>query len=376
MVEYGDNIKDIPNITRARERSKLPPRSELERAAAKAESAQLNLEKRALLIKSMAELGDLPSFAQYVLGLPPAPHHYIWYEAMADMDIRELSLICPPGHGKTVCTQIYLGWDLALDNNLTVAYVSHKDPEARKTSLALRDLIGGEGDSGRRYREIIDSPNSVYQKTQMGGKWAEGFWTLDREEFLKDPTFQCTGDKCSVLGSRLKRICIDDINDPENTATAELRAQLNFRVSSVLLSRQWLNTVEGRDRRPTDRGRVLDSRTRWAEDDSFSVLVSRFPDLKIIHMPAIGYWELLVAQVMGEDTSEIFPAWVNNYIPKGISRDYLVQLKDWYRGLFRRSKIIPSTVKGRDLAVKALEDKVCNSSNFNYIHRILGVWEE
>ena len=278
--------------------------------------------KLALLTKELALGGDLRSFAWHILGKRPAPHHDIIYSALADQSRRVVSIVTPTDHAKTTCVSAYLLHEIARNNEHTIAYVSHKDDEAAKTSLLLRDTISGaESGMGQRFRELVDSPDSVYRATKPGKKWVETFWFVNRAQGGKDPTFQCSGDGIDILGARISLGVLDDVNAPKNVATKELMAKLNDKINKTFLTR-----IRPRESDWPDGGRVVDIRTRWDLDDSLSALMKRFPDMTIVHMPAVGYWHLLVTEILYGTARDIYPAWMNTYIPPELDVNYVESL--------------------------------------------------
>lgn len=179
--------------------------------------------RRARTARAALARKNVNTFVEYVIRdeqtnepIVQAALHEEW---QALLDAYDQALIwAPPEHGKT--NQLSIArplFELGQNPNLRFAIISNTAEPAEK-------LIG----SIARYVEKSDELHQVFPRLRpsprVADKWTANSVTVDRDSFAKDPSIQACGLHGSVIGSRIDRLVLDDILDPENTRTPGRRA--------------------------------------------------------------------------------------------------------------------------------------------------------
>jgi hypothetical protein len=187
-----------------------------------------------------------------------APHQELKIQFIRSHD--QCVVLEPIGHGKT-----YTITGLAL-------YELGEDPLSRSSIVSLAQ---GQAEKPvgmiRQYVETSPELALVYPKlrrTQRGGEpWTTTDITVDRPAGIRDPSMVARGlDSQRVLGSRWRRLNIDDLHDGENSRTPEARQKV------------WDHFVKKlRTRVDPRRGRIVASGTAWHPDDVLHRLMNPPP---------------------------------------------------------------------------------------------------
>ncbi|KKN82040.1 hypothetical protein LCGC14_0313070 [marine sediment metagenome] len=209
-------------------------------------------------------LGD---YGRIVHGLPPAIHHKVWLEALAEVSPdNPLLIIAPPGYAKTQWVGVHWpAWLLGQDPSLHIIYLSSAAGLAVAKSLAVRDTI-------RDSAEFHDAFPGVELDDRRGT--AGHAWYLKRPNIADPhPSFSAYGIAELPAGPRADVLILDDVNDLENTATRYQREKIIEKVDRVALTRL------------TDKGVAVCIMTRWHSGDLAAHLLQR--EWTLIHQKAI-----------------------------------------------------------------------------------------
>lgn len=136
----------------------------------------------------------------------------------------------PIGHSKTFTLGALLLWDLGRNPTMRGAIISATQNQAEKVLKFVRDYI----ENSHELRAVFPHLKPSKRK---GDSWTQTAITVERPPGIRDPSLVAVGLNGALAGARLNRIVIDDILDPENTATKEQRQKTIEWVDSVALAR-------------------------------------------------------------------------------------------------------------------------------------------
>lgn len=252
---------------------------------------------------------SLAAYGEYVHGMKPAPHQLVWInclerlataiEQREDPDRIEelqanLAIVAPPGHGKTNWLIYFCCWFLGRNPHLHIGYVSNTATLAQNASLAVRDTIA----SSPEHHQVF--PDSIPNRTKV---WSVEEWFLSRPQISdKNPTFTAVGIQGSIIGKRFDLIILDDVCDENNMATEIQREKVRTYLAKTVFSRL------------TPGGGICSIMTRWHEDDAMRLLKDD-GTFNIVHMPAIGFWEMWEGQELSDTIRDGSALW-ESYFPK------------------------------------------------------------
>ena len=230
---------------------------------------------------------SLEAYNEAVYGWQAARHHKIWIEEIEKKENKILVFIAPPGSAKTnVCGVGMCGWEIGRDVNTRVGYICNMPKQSHKQSVAIRETILRSAAYGRIFPKVEPDYD-------MG--WGEAEWFLKRTIVSKDPTmFACGVEGDGIQGYRFNRQVWDDVCDVSNMATAAAREKLLYWLEQMALPR-----FEG-----VPDWRLIVPLTRYHSDDVVK-LVKMLKGARIIHMPALGYWELVESKTPEQRLDEV-----------------------------------------------------------------------
>ena len=212
--------------------------------------------------------GRLGFYGQYVHGLTPARHHWVWIQAVMDERVRKLLIISPPGHAKsTWISQVYPGWWIGRHPEQSALLVSNTASQAELFLGVVRDTLR----QNERYWQVFPG---IRPDEQRG--WTHQELFVKRENLTtKDATLFATGVGGPLIGRRAQLIIVDDPLDEDNSATENQRNKVKTWYKRTLLSRLMPD------------GRVIVILTRWHEDDLAADLIAS-GEYHVMHMKAIS----------------------------------------------------------------------------------------
>ena len=255
--------------------------------------------------------------------------HREWYELFSSHP--RVVLVAPVEHAKTsAAAVIQTIFDLGQDPGLRCAVISSAQNQAVKVLSSIK-------------QNIKDNPRvrMVFPHLLPGDKWHEHAITVERDTIAKDPSVQALGAGSAVLGSRLDRVVIDDINDFENTRTQEqMQKTVDYADSSVLT-------------RLTEDGRVRFIGTPWSLEDSLHVFEKRpgwvsrrYSAVLNPNDPPTSWIPLWPEQFSVERLRKISA----EQTPNNFARNYLCQVKNDQTSRFQEAWIQRCLDNGRGRA--------------------------
>ncbi len=179
-----------------------------------------------------------------------SPHHSEWQDA-AFRNAR-LNLLAPIEHGKT--EQLTIGrtaWEIGIDPGLRHLIVQNTATMAVKTARAIRSIIEDSDDYRRVFPNVRPWPVG-----HPAANWTDASFTVVRRNASdRNPTLQATGLYGAVLGARIDRAKLDDVENLLTTRTPEARKKTIDWIQTTVWSRL------------TRRARVINAETSWHPDD-------------------------------------------------------------------------------------------------------------
>lgn len=210
------------------------------------------------------------------------PHHQEWVNALECLtpSAPHLMIICPPGHAKTTWMGIFNpAFQIGVNPDLHIGYISNSATQAHKQSIAVRDTTLTTG-----FQEVFPGIQPDY-----GKGWSKDKWYVKRKDASdNNPTFLAAGLFGPVLGARFDLLILDDVFDEEvaNSETLTKRA------------RSWIRRTAMTRLKPG--AHAICILTRWNPDDLAAEFLND-SEWNVVHMPAIGYW--------GENMA-LWPEWM------------------------------------------------------------------
>jgi len=173
-----------------------------------------------------------------------APHHWEWQSAA--FLHRELNIIAPIGHGKTEqLSYARTAWEIGCNVRLRHGLGSNTAEQAIRTTRAIRHLI-----------ESSDDYRRVFPHVLPGDVWTDRAFTVQRPNVGdRNPTVQAFGLHGALLGARLERAGLDDMDDLESTWTKDARHKAQEWTRTNVLSRLG------------EAGRLRSVQTAWHPED-------------------------------------------------------------------------------------------------------------
>lgn len=154
------------------------------------------------------------------------------FQFLADAHKR-LIVMAFPESGKSSQLSVFRPlWLLGNNPELRIAVVSKTDKNATKNTRLMKEYI-------EKSEEIAE----VFPDLLPGDKWEEGFFTVRRPRFSKDPSVQALGLNGSPTGSRIDVLILDDVLDLENTLSPAERKKTIRRIRGAFIDRLSKNGV-------------------------------------------------------------------------------------------------------------------------------------
>ncbi len=151
------------------------------------------------------------------------PFHYEVADAVSDKSIRQLAVILPRGHGKTVLTKCNILHDFCFtDEPLFYGWVA----ASSKISVPNLDYI--------KYHFEYNEKIKYYFGDLKGRKWTEDDMELKNGTKLISKSNLSGIRGGAKLHKRYDLIVLDDFEDENNTITAESRSKISNLVTAVV----------------------------------------------------------------------------------------------------------------------------------------------
>lgn len=205
------------------------------------------------LRESRPEFHDLKAYYESVLEweMPPYLQHIT--ENLTDESIKELLILCPPGHGKTTLLCVLAAWLLGRNPNLRIMVATHTLIYSQRLINMICGLLSRPV-SRLVFGDLIPSPNDAI-------KWTSNERYLNRSDFrLKDPSLSAVAVGSSTIGGRCDLVIADDLVTQSNSMTPTMREHIWAWWNASLMTR-------------FDKGgRILMAGTRFYKGDLYGEL--------------------------------------------------------------------------------------------------------
>jgi hypothetical protein len=282
---------------------------------------------------------DFSIFAELVMtddetGEPikQAPIHRRWAQ-LCDMYDR-LLIWSHINSGKTTQLSILRTvWELGRDTTLRIVILSNTASIATKIVKSIAQLIDNN-----------DAVHAIFPdlKKHPDGPWTTTELTVQRVSFAKDPSVRAVGVHGSLTSGRVDRLIVDDILDPENTATEAARKKVSAWYKAVAVGRATRRTrilVVGTAYHPEDLLHELSRQPGWKwtrfpviNDNGKVAWPSLWPPDRIERMrkelgPA-EYARQLLCRARDDDEARFKKAWIDEALRKGEGQRLHFRLDD------------------------------------------------
>ena len=158
-------------------------------------------------------MANFSYFNNYYLGLDVPSHQKVWSDKIANMKTN-LLLLSPRDHGKSVIASFALPiWLLCKDKNVRILIISKTIGQARKFLMQIQQELLTNKELIKDFGPFKDKWTATWLFVPRGKK--EGGITE------KDPTIEVCGQQGGITGGHFDWIISDDLQDDENTRTAE-----------------------------------------------------------------------------------------------------------------------------------------------------------
>jgi len=162
----------------------------------------------------------------------PGPHQYDMARRADDDSIQFQADFWPRDHGKSEIFAIsYPLRRICEDPNIRILIVQKTATESEKTldvikselekNTGLKQYYSGHWMTTVGYRDISNATGVVDREGQREGAWQRRRIYVKRTRRGKDPTVEAVGVGGAITGGHFDVIIVDDVEDDENTRTAE-----------------------------------------------------------------------------------------------------------------------------------------------------------
>ena len=165
------------------------------------------------------EYDDFVAYYESILEWPMPPFLRRIASEVSDDSIKELLIICPPGHGKTTLLCTLGAWLLGRNPNLRIMVATHTLIYSQRLINMICGLLSRPL-SRLLFGDLIPKPNDV-------AKWTSTERYLKRSNFrLKDPSLSAVAVGSSTIGGRCDLIIADDLVTQSNSMTPTMREHI------------------------------------------------------------------------------------------------------------------------------------------------------
>src|SRR5690348_845954 len=147
-----------------------PPSANL--AQMTSESSLREISHRARIELARRNLAD---YVEYVHGFKTFPHQQEWVNALDSLTptAPHLLIIAPPGSSKTSWMGIFNpAYQIGVNPNLHIGYISNSATQAHKQSIAVRDTL-----TTKEYLEVFPGIRPDFRKG-----WSKDKWNISRQD--------------------------------------------------------------------------------------------------------------------------------------------------------------------------------------------------
>ena len=254
--------------------------------------------------------------------------HYIVADAVNDLDVRQLAVILPRGHGKTVLTKCSIMHDFCFATEpLFYGWVA----ASSKISVPNLDYI--------KYHIEYNDQVRYYFGDLKGRKWTEDDIELKNGSKLISKSNLSGIRGGAKLHKRYDLIVLDDFEDENNTITPESRAKISNLVTAVVFPALEPHT-----------GRLRINGTPVHFDSFINNILGNYDKAK-----AEGKdfsWRVITYKAIQEDGTPIWPSWfgheemqrkkkfyADSGQPQKFYQEYMMEVQSEDDAIFTRNHI-------------------------------------
>lgn len=200
---------------------------------------------------------DCSTFIQFVFGWPMQVCHCEWQDLLSLND--RVVLWAPIEHGKTSQITARIVWELGCNPNIRIAIISNTAGLAVKILASVKQHI----ELNPRVQVVFPDLKREVRPKRFSA-WHDDKIIVQRDDIdNKDYSVQALGVMGAVVGTRLDRAYLDDVQDFENTLHQMARERMCEWFDSSIESRMSVN------------GRIALIGTAWHRDDLMHVISKR-----------------------------------------------------------------------------------------------------
>ena len=183
-------------------------------------------------------------------GVIPGAHQYEMAERVDDGTLLYQGEFWPRDHGKSEIFCIaYSLRQVCEDPDIRILIVQKTATEAEKTlqviktelerNAALKGYYAAHWEATVGQRDISNAAGSILREGRREGSWQQRRIYVKRSRRGKDPTIEAVGVGGAITGGHFDIIILDDVEDDENTKTADrLKSLLRWFTGTIMQLRE------------------------------------------------------------------------------------------------------------------------------------------
>lgn len=267
-------------------------------------------------------------------------------------DDHVLILNCPPRHGKSRTSQLFVEWILGKNPKEKIMTASYNELLATTFSKGVRnDIMEGRADKNRIvYKDIF--PNTKIKR----GDGASNLWSLEAGH----NNYLATSPGGSATGFGASLLIVDDIIRSADEAYNEAALDKHWE--------WWNNTMLSR---LEEGGKIIIVMTRWSTLDLAGRLLSFYKDIgeKVVHLNLKALQDdgtMLCPDILSKESFELKTRGMNRDIVLANFQQEPLNLKGCLFSEFKTYEKLPSDSSGNSLihTVQAYVDTADKGDDF------------
>ena len=256
--------------------------------------------------------------------------HYEVADLISDVSVRQMAVILPRGHGKTVLTKCNILQDFLFANEpLFYGWVA----ASSKISVPNLDYI--------KYHLEFNDKVSYYFGSLKGKKWTEDDIELKNGCKLISKSNLSGIRGGAKLHKRYDLIVLDDFEDENNTVTPESRAKISNLVTAVVFPALEPGT-----------GRLRINRTPVHYDSFINNILVGYNKAKAKGVDKTFSWKVVTYKALQDDGTPLWPSWfgqkemdrkkkfyADSGQPQKFYQEYMMEVQNEEDSIFTRNHV-------------------------------------